>query len=162
MRSEALRQTGLHLPGPGPLGSFAERLIAQSEVARSFEDGSLFRENIEDTFHKVRDLAAKCRVEVLTPDSGEFLIGDTPAVTLRSDSTPWQIDTAFGDAQSVVLPIGPKHLLALGPSDLAGTITPAAADDLNTVQIRAATRYVYMRPNSGLEAFVRDQARLHR
>lgn len=38
--------------------------------------------------HKVRDQAAKWGVEVLTADSGEFLIGDTPAVTPFSGSRP--------------------------------------------------------------------------
>lgn len=52
----------------------------------------------------------------------------------------------FGDAQTGVLPIGPKRLPALGPNNLAGTIPPAAVDDLDTVRIRAAARYVRMAP----------------
>ncbi|MEW2136646.1 DUF4238 domain-containing protein [Streptomyces sp. NPDC005409] len=161
LRREALRQTGLHLPGLGSLGSFAERLISQSEVTQDFRNGRLFRSSVEATFYKVRDMAAKWRVEVLTPESGQFLIGDTPAVTLRADVRPWSINMAFGDAQTVVLPIGPKYLLSLGPNDLTGTLSQTAVDDLNAVQIRAADRYVYMHPDSGLESFVRDQAHLY-
>lgn len=162
LRSEALRQTGLHLPGPVSLGPFAERLITQSEVTQNFRNGRLFRDSIEDTFHKVRGMAADWRVEVLTPESGEFLIGDTPAVTLRANARPWSINMAFGDAQTIILPIGPKHLLALGPNDLTGTLSQSAVDALNGVQIHAADRYVYMRPGSGLQTFARNQALRHK
>ncbi|WP_331720974.1 DUF4238 domain-containing protein [Streptomyces virginiae] len=163
LRREALRQTGLHLPGPGSLGSFAERLIAQSEVTRSFGNGELFRTSIEDMFNKVRDMAAaEWHLEVLAPENGQFLIGDTPAVTLRTDVRPFPINMAFGDAHTLVLPIGPRHLLALGPKNLTGRISKAAVDELNAVQIRAADRYVYMHPRSGLETFARDKAAQYR
>ncbi|WP_371579325.1 hypothetical protein [Streptomyces sp. NBC_01314] len=49
LRREALRETGLHLSGPGSLGAFAERLIEQSSVVRAHESGKLFRTSIEDS-----------------------------------------------------------------------------------------------------------------
>lgn len=159
VRREALRQTGLHLPGSSSLGSFADRLIEQSEVTQDFGSGKLFRTSIENMFDKVRAMAAKWHLEVLTPESGQFLIGDNPAVTVRTDATPFSYNMAFGDAHSIVLPIGPRHLLALGPKNLLGSIPRAVVDEINTVQILAADRYVYMHPRSGLETFARAKAR---
>ncbi|MGW6309102.1 DUF4238 domain-containing protein [Streptomyces niveus] len=160
VRREALYQTGLHIPGSNSLGSFTERLIKQSETTQDFETGKLFRTSIENMFNKVRAMAAaKWHLEVLTPQSGQFLIGDNPAVTVRTDVTPFSYNMAVGDAHSMVLPIGPRHLLALGPKNVLGSIPRAVVDELNTVQILASDRYVYMHPRSGLEKFARAKSR---
>ncbi|MDG9709372.1 DUF4238 domain-containing protein [Streptomyces sp. DH10] len=159
LRREALRQTGLHLDGSGSLGTFAERLVEQSEVTQDFGSGKLFRTSIENMFNKVRAMASKWHLEVLTAESGQFLIGDNPAVTVRTDATPFSYNMAFGDAHSIVLPIGPRHLLALGPKNTLGSIPRAVVDEINTVQILASDRYVYMHPRSELETFARAKAR---
>jgi hypothetical protein len=88
LRREALRQTRLHLDGSGPLSAFAERLIEQSEVTQDFGNGKLFRTSIEGMFNKVRAEAAKRHLEVLTPESGQFLVGDNPGVSVRTDAKP--------------------------------------------------------------------------
>lgn len=54
-------------------------------------------------------MAAKWQLEVLTAESGQFLVGDNPAVTVRTDATPLPYNMAFGDAHSIVLPIGALH-----------------------------------------------------
>ena len=154
LRREALCETGLHLAGPGSLGDFAERLIARSMIVRDHESGKLFRTSIEDTFHKVQDMATAWQLEILVPEAGQFVIGDNPAVTVRREGAVTSYGMAFGDAHSLVLPIGPRHLLALGPHNTTGIIPKEVVDELNTVQIYAASRYVYLHPRSGLEAFV--------
>ncbi|MER7496461.1 DUF4238 domain-containing protein [Streptomyces pharetrae] len=160
LRHEALRQTGLHLAGAGTLDAFAERLIEQSEVIQDFGTGALSRTSIESMFNKVRAMASSWHLEVLTPESGQFLVGDNPAVSVRTDKTPWSYNMAFGDAHSIVLPITPRHLLALGRKNLVGTIPRAVMDQINTVQILAADRYVYMHPRSTrLERFARETAK---
>lgn len=65
---------------------------------------------------------------------------------------------AFGDAMSMVLPVGPRCLLARGPQNLTGIVTAAAVGDFNTMQVRAAKRYVYMHPHSRLERFTAQAA----
>ncbi|MEU9646496.1 DUF4238 domain-containing protein [Streptomyces sp. NPDC048188] len=159
LRREALRQTGLHLTGPGSLDAFAERLIKESEVAQAFESGELFRASIENTFNQVRAMAATWHVEVLVPENGQFLIGDNPAVTVRTDTTPYSYNMAFGDAHSIVLPIGPRHLLALGAGNMMASVSRAVVDEINAVQVFAADRFVYMHPRSGLETFAKAKAR---
>ncbi|MEU9663587.1 DUF4238 domain-containing protein [Streptomyces chartreusis] len=158
LRLEALRETGLYLSGPAALGSFAERLIERSTVMRDRESGMLFRTSIEDTFHKMRDLASTRRLEVITPETGQFLIGDNPALTLSVKESRTMYGMAFGDAQTLILPIGPKHLLSLGPEDVTLTVPRSFVDRLNAVQIHAADRYVYLHPKSGLEPFVERAA----
>ncbi|MDQ0688898.1 hypothetical protein QF032_007911 [Streptomyces achromogenes] len=67
MRLKALRDTRLHLSDPASVGAFAERLIE-----RSTESDKLFRTSIENDFHKMRDLASTRRLEVITPETGQF------------------------------------------------------------------------------------------
>lgn len=61
---------------------------------------------------------------------------------------------AFEDAQTLLLPIGPKHLLSPGTEDVRLTVPQTFVDRLNAVQVHPAHRYVYMQPESGLEPFV--------
>jgi hypothetical protein len=135
--------------------AFAERIIERSSVVRGHKSGKLFRTSIEDPFYKVRAMASTWGVEVLTPEtgSGQFLIGDNPAVTIRTEGSTTMYGMAFGDAHTLVLPIGPRHLLALGPQNVMGTVPRALVDRLNTVQVHAAERYVYMHLKSGLQEF---------
>ncbi|MFJ4648201.1 DUF4238 domain-containing protein [Streptomyces bobili] len=85
------------------------------------------------------------------------MIGDNPAVTIGTDFTT---GVAFGDAQALVRPIGPKHMLALvlGRDNIRLTIPRTLVDRLNTVQVNAANRYVYMQPGSDLKAFTERAA----
>ncbi|GAO08271.1 hypothetical protein TPA0598_03_07320 [Streptomyces lydicamycinicus] len=108
---------------------------------REFGSGKLFRTSIESVFKKVHAMAAKWQLEALTAESGQFLVGDNPAVTVRTDATPLPYNMAFGDAHSIVLPIGHRHLLALGPENMLGTTPRSRVDEINTVQILAADRY---------------------
>ncbi|MEU0037004.1 DUF4238 domain-containing protein [Streptomyces sp. NPDC006333] len=159
LRRVARRETGLHLTGPQALGAFAERLIESSEPAQDHVSGKLFRVSIEEMFQKVRAKVASWQLEVISPQQGQFLIGDTPAITLRRDNGGTQYGMAVGDATTIVLPIGPYHLIALGPQNRTFQVPKALVDELNAVQILAATRYVYFHPRSGLETFVNDGVR---
>ncbi|MFJ2607988.1 DUF4238 domain-containing protein [Streptomyces sp. NPDC087425] len=158
LRREALRETGLHLSGPAALGSFAERLIERSSTVRDYESGRLFRTSIEDTFHKMRAMASTWQLEVIMPETGQFLIGDNPAVTISVEGSTTTYGMAFGDAGTLVLPVGPRHMLALGPDNLTATIPRTLVERLNLVQVHAADRYVYMHPRSGLAAFAERAA----
>jgi hypothetical protein len=151
---EAFRETGLHLTGQEALEAYAERYVARSEMVRDYESGKLFRTSIEETFGKVQKMASTWQVEILAPESGQFLIGDNPGLTVRHDAPgQWEYGMAFGDAMSIVLPVGPRCLLALGPQNVTGTVAAAAVEAFNTVQVLAAERFVYMHPRSGLEDF---------
>lgn len=160
LRRQALQETGLYLPNDAALEGFAERLISRSPYVEAEATGELFRQSVENAFRQVQGLAADRRVEVVSPASGQFLIGDTPAASMRwKDNTVWH-SMAFGDADTVVLPVDPHHALALGPENVMGTIPRARVDQVNTVQILTARRHVYFHPKSGLESFVRSRMRI--
>jgi hypothetical protein len=96
-------------------------------------------------------MASSWGLEVLTPETGRFLIGDDPAVTIRTEGGATTYGMAFRDAHTLVPPIGPRHLLALGPENVMGSVPRSLVDRLNMVQVHAAERYVYMHPKSGLQ-----------
>ncbi|MEU0521105.1 DUF4238 domain-containing protein [Streptosporangium sp. NPDC006007] len=156
LRVEALRETGLHLPGPHTLGAYLDRIMENSTPTKDHKSGRLFRNNIEEMFDKIRFFLAKFKIEIIAPESGAFIIGDNPAITMRHDGT---YNMAIGDAHTVVLPIGPKHLIALGPNNLIGSIPKSKVDDLNKLQAIAANRHVFFRPDSETEKFVREVCR---
>ncbi|MET8680934.1 DUF4238 domain-containing protein [Streptomyces sp. NPDC004647] len=158
LRTEALRETGLHLAGSQVLGVFADRMIESSVPAQEHASGKLFRVSIEEMFQKIRAKADSWQLEIITPQEGQFLISDTPAITLRRDEKGTEYGMAFGDAHTVVLPLDPHHLLALGPQNRSLQVPKALVDELNAVQVLAANRYVYLHPRSGLESFVKAGA----
>ncbi|MBK3582491.1 DUF4238 domain-containing protein [Streptomyces sp. PvR018] len=158
LRREALRNTGLHLTGPQALGVFARKLIESSEPAQDHASGKLFRVSIEEMFQKIRAKLADWQVEVVSPQEGQFLVGDTPALTLRQADGGIQYGMAVGDATTIILPIGPYHLIALGPKNCVIQVHKPLVDELNAVQVIAATRWVYFHPRSGLESFVKEGA----
>jgi hypothetical protein len=63
---------------------------------------------------------------------------------------------ALGDANSVIMPLGPRHLAALGTTNLTGELSPDQVASVNSRQIASAIEYVYLRPGSGLEHSVRS------
>ena len=156
LRLEALRETGLYLPGPASLGAFAERLIERSTVMRDLENGKLFRTSIEDTFHKMRDLASTRRWRYHARD-GEFLIGDNPALTLLWRQAVSIKAWLSGMPRPSSFPSAQTHAGLWAPNDVM-VRSPDPRRSLNGVQVHAADRYVYMRPGSGLEPLVERAA----
>jgi hypothetical protein len=100
-------------------------------------------------------------LEILTPrGSGEFLIGDVPALTVRADRAEVGVlgGIALADAQSVFLPLGPRHVAALGQADRTIQLAPGQVAEANARQLSAAIDYVYLRPDSPLMSTVRSFA----
>ncbi|GGN41081.1 DUF4238 domain-containing protein [Streptomyces fuscichromogenes] len=153
-------RTGLIVTGREGLALHAERVL--QPMADAYESGALFRVRIEAAFAKARSLLANHAVQILRPRQGEFLIGDNPALTVRRDGPRLSYNMAIGDAHSVVLPIGPGYVLSTGPQPEYLQASPAEVDELNTLQICAARRYVYTRPNSNLRSFITRRSREHR
>ena len=81
---------------------------------------------VEDLFGQAREWMSGLGLEILTPASGEFLIGDVPVLTIRHDRTQAGVlgGIALGDANTVIMPLGPHHLAALGTANLAGKLPP--------------------------------------
>lgn len=159
LRAEALRETGLFLTGPEALAAYLNQIMEQSVPARDHVSGRLFRTSIEEMFDKVRAMLAKSQLEIVIPGEGEFLLGDSPAIPLRHSNGTKTYHVAIGDATTVVLPISPKRLVSLGPESVIRSVSKAAVDELNFVQVVAAYRNVFFRPDSDLEPFVKSICR---
>jgi hypothetical protein len=144
-----------------PAGPEARRLGAEEALARlttSADDGALFRLRVEDLFESVCDRFAQSGLEILTPASAdkEFLLGDLPALTVDLGTGGASLAQGVGlaNATAIVLPLSPRVLAALGPSDAMATAPDALVDQLNTLQVRSAERYVYHRPGAPFASFI--------
>ncbi|MFF2128713.1 DUF4238 domain-containing protein [Streptomyces olivochromogenes] len=156
----AWEKTGLLITGREGLALHAERVMAP--MVNAYESGALLRVRIEASFAKIRNLLDGLALQILRPGEGEFLIGDTPAVTVRRDGPMVSYNMAFGDCHTIVLPISPAYVLSIGPEPAYLSVPRAQVDELNTLQIRAARRYVYTRPGSTLRPFIAQQIRTSR
>jgi hypothetical protein len=146
---------GFYAVGDQALGRFLDEIMQPNlDMAAS---GKLFRARIEDSYLKARAFVSSSGLEVLTSGSSEFLIGDVPALTIPRDGTGLGSlgGTALGDARTVIMPLGPRHLVALARTSISAELTPGQVASANAYQVRGALEYVYFRPGSELENFVR-------
>ncbi|MEU4836404.1 DUF4238 domain-containing protein [Streptosporangium sp. NPDC023615] len=141
--------------GPDALEVALEEMIRQS--GERVYDGSFFRARIEDMYRRVRESFSPLSVRIATPSQGEFLIGDVPALTVRWDMKSSGVlgGVALAQANTVILPLGPRALVALGKKNELLTLSKDQVEEANRRQIHAAQNYVYFRPGSGLEKTVR-------
>ena len=146
---------GFYAVGDQTLRRFLDEVMQPSlDMAAS---GQLFRVRVEDIYLKARELVSSSGLEVLTSGSGEFLIGDVPALTIPRHATGLGVlgGTALGDARTVIMPLGPRHLVALAQTSICAELTPDQVVNANAYQVQGALEYVYLRPGSGLERSVR-------
>ena len=68
-----------------PAGQNAREIIANdmlSTTRQLFESGAYFRLRIVDIFHSVRSMASSLGLHIMSPQRGEFLIGDVPVIPI--------------------------------------------------------------------------------
>jgi hypothetical protein len=150
------RAKGFYAVGDQALGRFLDEMMQPSLDLET--SGQLFRERIEDIYLKVRTFVSSSGLEVLTSGSSEFLIGDVPALTIPRYGTGLGAlgGTALGDARTVIMPLGPRHLVALARTSISAELTPDQVATANAYQVRGALEDVYLRPGSGLEHLARS------
>jgi hypothetical protein len=147
--------------GLEPAGPQARRLGAEillSRISLRWNEGVIFRLRVQDLFETISDHFANHGLEILSPASAnkEFLIGDVPALTLNYATGTAGVaeGVALFDANTIVLPLAPRVLAAIGPANAIGTCAGAQVDALNALQVRVARECVYYRPQAGLAAFI--------
>lgn len=153
---------GLYAAGGQALELFLDEMMQPSvDMAAS---GQLFRVRIEELFRQARERTSRSALEILTSGSSEFLIGDVPALTIRHDRTEVGVlgGIALDDANTVIMPLGPHHLAALARVEVTAELSPDQVASANARQAAGAVEYVYFRPGSMLEQFVRPLARQRR
>ena len=150
------RKYGIYPAGPETMRLGAEEAL--SRLTMSADEGALFRLRVEDLFDSMCEWFAHNGLEILTPASAdkEFLLGDLPALTvnLRTGTASLAQGVGLANATAIVLPLSPCVLAALGPADAIATAPDVLVDQLNTLQVRAAGRYVYHRPGASFGSFI--------
>ena len=150
---------GFYAAGDQALGRFLDEVMQPSlDMAAS---GQLFRVRVEEIYRQARAWISGSALEILSPDDSEFLIGDVPALTIRRGCPQPGVAAgiALGDASTVIMPLGPRHLAALARTSLTAQLTPEQVAAANSYQVKGAAEYVWLRPGSGLEEFVRSLLR---
>ena len=115
--------------------------------------GALWRERIESLFLRARAMMDPSGLEILMlRGSGEFLIGDAPALAVRADGAGVGVlgGIALAEAQSDFLPLGPRHAAAPGKAGRIIPLSPAQVAGVHARQLSGAIDYVYLRPGSRL------------
>ena len=145
-----------------PSARAAGEIISQqllAETRQLYESGAIFRLRVVDMFHAARQLASKAGLEIIRPARGEFLIGDVPAIPIDATRQALGVlgGVPFANASTVILPLGPRRLAALGRTDAFRSVPGSFVKQLNAFQIGKAQTYVFMRPGSGLEPSVLSQ-----
>jgi hypothetical protein len=153
---EFYRKKGFYAAGEEALELFLDESMQFSmELASS---GALFRVRIEELFRQARERSDRSALEILSAGDSEFLLGDVPALTVRRDRNQVGVlgGIAMDDAHAVILPLGPHHVASLGKSNLTAELSRDQVAHANGLQVAGAVEYVYLRPGSGLEEFVRS------
>jgi hypothetical protein len=159
---DAIAVSRLGLPGGGD----AERELAFRELQRPIntwiEDGAMFRIMMESRYRRTKHWLRGVGVEIVSPSRGEFIIGDIPALAVRKGLPNAGVNGGIGlaVADAIVLPVAPDLLVRVldGPSRYI-TADEEEVRELNDWQVRAAFRYVYLRPGTGMVEQIRSVER---
>lgn len=162
LRRFALQATGEHLDDRR-LDEYAARMIAESSVAQDHIAGRGFPNSLERMFALAKERLQNWYPELIRAPMGDFIIGDSPAITLRwqgdimDPATDVRTNVAIDDAKGMILPLGPRHLLSMGPQLIAATVELAVVRRMNSWQISHARKHVFFKPNQYTAAFVRAE-----
>jgi hypothetical protein len=149
------RRYKLDAAGPAALEIMLDEILALS--MEMWNSGAKFAEGIEYMHDHAQAWLRTQQLEILTPGSGEFLMGDVPALTVQRGVPRVGVlgGIALHDASSVFMPLGPRHVAGLGRVPQTAELSSAQVNEVNAAQMLGAMERVYMRPGSGLDDFVR-------
>jgi Protein of unknown function (DUF4238) len=144
-------------------GTEESRRLAFEDLHQPFDDqvevGALFRVMMQVNFQRTRLWFRRLGLEILRPSSGEFIVGDIPALAVRRGMHAAGVNAgmAYAFAESIVLPIAPDCLVRVvdGPSRYL-EVDEEEVRELNAWQVRGAFSHVYSRPESGMDDFFRS------
>jgi hypothetical protein len=148
---------GFYAAGPQRLEAIIDDLI--DPLPSLVDQGALFRVSLDDRFCRFRQAISGYGLELFTPECGEFLIGDVPALTIRHgrDGTGIFGGVGLANADEIVLPLGPHWMAVLGNHNRMRVveIPQETVRRYNIMQVQTAYQHVHFRPSSGLENLVR-------
>jgi hypothetical protein len=84
----------------------------------------------------------------------QFLIGDSPALSIATRDGQLYTKVPLLEAGTIALPIGPNHSIGLGKcGDKWVDLDESHVVRLNTMQVNDAMTWVMYHPSSGLKLF---------
>jgi len=127
--------------------------------------GAFFRDRLVTHFRRARQLMkAQPGLEVLVPanPSSEFVVGDDPVLIPSAE-----MDGRFGprhgvgwlEAKTFVMPFSPRHVIAVGPTDVWHEVSDDVVTWVNLHQLRQSRRHLVTRRGSGLAHWAADVIR---
>lgn len=123
--------------------------------------GTAFAEQVGRTADEVRMRLEGYALDIGLPQEGtEFILTDSPVQTLNHQSKTVGIlaGVTFDQADSIIMPVGPKALIAPGPDQHFTQMPATAVDSVNSALLVSAQRFAYLRPRSINETWVRQAA----
>jgi hypothetical protein len=149
---------GLYPGGPKCLRLVLDEALRPSIKLKDAD--AFFRESLERLFNLgSRHLEAR-GLEVSRPATGEFVIGDAPAIAVGPAGRIGLLQgVGIDSATTIALPLGPALAVSTGDVDAFHNLSQEQMDALNRWQVQGASQYVYCRPDSGLDLTIRTAAR---
>jgi hypothetical protein len=115
--------------------------------------GRSFVEEIEAQYNRVLSFVRSQPLQIGVVVGGcELVLSDTPVVTL--DTATNTVGVPIAQANLVVMPIGPKCVVALGGTPGFVELDDEAVTRINRIEVLGAFEKVYVRDGSGLNNWV--------
>lgn len=147
---------GLYPAGDQALAHINDLVHEAPEIVVS---GEWFAKRVREMFDFSRNHFANNKLEIGRPPVGhQLIIGDSPALTLKSDGHSTSFGAPLLEAGTVLLPIGPTYVIGLGKADSWVDLDAGRVDLLNAMQARAALTWVMYHPSASMSTFI-DQVR---
>lgn len=142
-----------------PVGEDAITMAAESAIERirtSLEAGAFILERMKENYPKAQEFVSRYSIEIDTPENGEFLIGDSPAASIRKGHPgvgPLQ-GVKWDEADTIILPIGRQHGIALAQKNRFLELPDEWVEFVNRVQVVGAIEYIMWHPDHDAHTFV--------
>lgn len=150
-------ETGLKSAGP------EARALARARLVENFDrqfgpGGEAFREVLTENLDRFTQEYAEHTVEIGV-SSSELLIGDVPALTVdhSTHTVGFLAGATLDSADTLFMPVGPRHVAALGGQGGYQTLAEATTSKLNHLQLISAQRKAYAVPGSTLQLLAQEE-----
>jgi hypothetical protein len=159
LRREFRERYGLHAAGAESLGTAYDGAV-QEAVDNQLPD-RVARFQVELKFFQLSAWLRHASFQLLQPEGGEFIIGDSPTVLLDHDrqrfSGVW--DLGLDSATHLAMPLRPDLAVRValdgGGQFTLDRIDETSVGEANELQVRTALHYVFYRPAEKRRQFVR-------
>ncbi len=154
---------GLHAAGAEALDAAYDAAV--QDAADDQLPDRVARLQVEIKFFQLAIWLRHASFQLLRPEVGEFIIGDSPTVLLdhtrQRFSGVW--DLGLDNATHIAMPLRPDLATQVeldgGGQFTLGTINDSGVQRANELQVRTALRHVYYRPGENRRRFVREVLR---